>query len=106
MEALTIAVREGCVSGEVGSIDTSAVRVEDLDKAIELAARLGVKTDPASVALAGARIARKIRQAVLDEDWGAVDEVGYLINRLFRGVLDVIWGRSRGLFIKGLFKYA
>lgn len=77
MEALTTAVREGCVSGEVGCINTSAVRVEDLDKAIELAARLGVKTDSAAVALAGARIARKIRQAVLGEDWGAVDEVVY-----------------------------
>ena len=47
---------------------------------------VGVKTDSAAVSLAGARIALRVRTAVLDGDWGAVDEVIHSASDDIRGL--------------------
>lgn len=68
-ESLNAAVAGGMATGGVGELDTSSPQLEILDASIATARTLGCETRAAQKCLLTAMIVRRLRDALLQNDW-------------------------------------
>ena len=73
-ESLRRAIQEDAVDGVVGHIICDRVKLERLDDAIKSAREAGIASKQVEILLSTAQIVRRLRYAVLENDWEEVEQ--------------------------------
>lgn len=73
---LTAALTAGGAGGELGKLDLSAVSSTGVERAVDRAEELGVKTAEAAALVSAAQLVFRLRTALLRDAWGAEDVDG------------------------------
>ena len=73
-ESLRRAIQEDAVDGVVGHIICDRVKLETLDDAIKSAREAGIASKQVEILLSTAQIVRRLRYAVLENDWEEVEQ--------------------------------
>ena len=73
-ESLRLAIKENSIDGVVGHLIYDKIKLEYLDEAIKSAREAGIASKRVEILLNTAQIVRRLRYAVMENDWEEVEQ--------------------------------